>query len=282
VSTPTDKAPDREKEQGAVPAEETPSAPTPEENPNPPRAAGSPGALAPTDKPLSHFLYGATELKLLHPIHLRRALLVTSAGAALLGLAAWGGVAFLSQAPEETSVVVVPYIEMAAPPPIDQPVAPQVAIAQPSAPPSVGAPLPVPDAEAEPEQTIATQEELSDFIGEGEGEGSDSLIIAPVGDALPSFGDFVYVEELPQAITRVPPDYPDIARQSGIEGTVMIQALVGKDGKVKDTKVVKSIPVLDDAATSAVRQWVFKPALTNNKPVAVWVAVPVRFTLTGG
>jgi protein TonB len=39
------------------------------------------------------------------------------------------------------------------------------------------------------------------------------------------------------------------------------------------------VPVLDDAATKAVKQWVFKPALSNNKPVAVWVAVPVRFSL---
>ena len=64
-----------------------------------------------------------------------------------------------------------------------------------------------------------------------------------------------------------------------MEGTVIVQALVGKDGKVKDTKVVKSVPVLDDAAVAAVKRWVFKPALSNNKPVAVWVAVPVKFTL---
>ena len=60
---------------------------------------------------------------------------------------------------------------------------------------------------------------------------------------------------------------------------MVVQALVGKDGRVKDTKVVKSVPVLDDAAVSAVKRWVFKPALSNNKPVAVWVAVPVKFSL---
>jgi TonB family protein len=42
---------------------------------------------------------------------------------------------------------------------------------------------------------------------------------------------------------------------------------------------MKGIQMLDAAAVAAVRQWVFKPALSNNKPVAVWVAVPVRFTL---
>ena len=77
----------------------------------------------------------------------------------------------------------------------------------------------------------------------------------------------------------MPPAYPDIAREAGVDGTVMVQALVGKDGRVKDTRVVKSIPMLDASALTAVKQWVFKPALSNNKPVAVWVAVPVRFTL---
>lgn len=221
--------------------------------------------------------YGARELKRLHPVFLRRALFLASA-AALAVTGAVAGVAWwLSQRESERDVVVVPYRELAAPPPIDQPQVPQVAIAQPAAPPSVGAPLPVPDAEAEPEQTIATQEELSEYIGEGQGESGDSLVIAPEGD--PEFGEFVYVEELPEAVTKVPPEYPDIARQSGIEGTVQLQALVGKDGRVKDVKVVKGIPVLDDAAVMAVKQWVFKPALTNNKPVAVWVAVPVRFSL---
>jgi TonB family protein len=237
-------------------------------------------AAKPLDKPLEHFLYGAPELKVISPINLRNALLVTSAVAGAIGILGLVMVHVMTGEPEEVEVVVVPYREMQAPPPIDQPVAPAVAIAQPSAPPSVGAPLPVPDAEAEPEQTIATQEELSEFIGEGEGESGDSLIIAPEVESMPAFGEFVYVEELPEAITKVAPDYPDIARQSGIEGTVMVQALVGKDGKVRDTKVVKSIPVLDDAAVRAVSQWVFKPALTNNKPVAVWVAVPVRFALT--
>ncbi len=222
--------------------------------------------------------YGAPELKRLHPVFLRRALFLASAFALFVTGSVAGVVYLINRQQSEREAVVVPYRELAAPPPIDQPQVPQVAIAQPSAPPTVGAPLPVPDAEAEPEQTIATQEELSQFIGEGQGD-SDSLIIAPEVEGDPAFGDFVYVEELPEAVTRVPPEYPDIARQSGIEGTVQLQALVGKDGKVKDVKVVKGIPVLDDAAVSAVKQWVFKPALTNNKPVAVWVAVPVRFSL---
>ena len=105
------------------------------------------------------------------------------------------------------------------------------------------------------------------------------MVAPPSEDELPKLGEYVYVEELPEAVTKVPPEYPDLARSANVDGTVLVQALVGKDGRVKDAKVVKSIAMLDGAALSAVKQWVFKPALSNNKPVAVWVAVPVRFTL---
>jgi TonB family protein len=100
---------------------------------------------------------------------------------------------------------------------------------------------------------------------------------APPGT--PQFGEYVYVEELPEAVTKVPPEYPPAARDAKIEGTVLLQALVGKDGRVSDTKIVKSIPGLDEAAAACVRQWVFKPARAKGEPVAVWVAVPVRFSL---
>src|SRR5262245_12595166 len=222
--------------------------------------------------------YGAPELKRLHPVFLRRSILLSSAIALLVvGLVA-GLVWIMAHQKKNQNVVVVPYREMQAPPPLSQENQPQVQIAQPTAPPTVGAPIPVPEAEAPQEQTIASQEEISQMIGSGSA-GGDSVVIQPSGDELPAFGEFVYVEEMPEAITKVPPEYPEIARASGTEGQVLVQALVGKDGKVKDTRVVKSVPVLDDAAVKAVKQWVFKPALSNNKPVAGWVAVPVRFSL---
>ncbi|MEK7329857.1 MAG: TonB family protein [Candidatus Eisenbacteria bacterium] len=101
----------------------------------------------------------------------------------------------------------------------------------------------------------------------------------PAPNGFPKLGDYVYVEELPEALRKVQPVYPQAARDAGIEGTVLIQALVGEDGLVKDTHVVKSIPGLDESAEASVRQWVFKPARARAKPVAVWVAVPVRFSL---
>ena len=58
---------------------------------------------------------------------------------------------------------------------------------------------------------------------------------------------------------------------------VVIQALIGKDGRVKDMKVRKSSPPFDEAATAAVRQWIFRPAIEDGEPVAIWVTIPVRF-----
>jgi protein TonB len=60
-------------------------------------------------------------------------------------------------------------------------------------------------------------------------------------------------------------------------GTVVVQALIGKDGRVADTRVLKSIPALDDAAEDAVRRWRFKPAQADGVPVETWVSVPIQF-----
>jgi len=104
---------------------------------------------------------------------------------------------------------------------------------------------------------------------------------AAAQEALPKFGEFVYVQELPEAIFKAPPMYPADARQARVEGQVMVQALVGKDGRVADARVVKSIPLLDAEALRCVRLWTFKPAQTNGQPVAVWVAIPIKFSLDG-
>jgi TonB family protein len=100
-----------------------------------------------------------------------------------------------------------------------------------------------------------------------------------VPDSMPQPGDRVEMDEPPEALERVPPDYPTWARNRNVSGTVMVQALVGRDGRVKRTLVVKSIPELDDYAVAAVKQWTFKPARAKGEPVAVWVTVPVAFTL---
>jgi TonB family protein len=87
------------------------------------------------------------------------------------------------------------------------------------------------------------------------------------------------VEQLPEAVLRVSPTYPDLAREAGVDGTVILKALVCACGDVMDIGVEKSIPMLDQAAIDAVRQWYFIPATNDGEPVATWVTVPVKFSL---
>jgi TonB family protein len=224
--------------------------------------------------------YGAPELQEVAKKYMLRAIAVATGAAVLVYLLGAGTSFVLAHRPHETSVVVVPYRELQAPPPLtDKPPPPKVEVAQQVAPPTAAAPVPVPDAEAPPEQKIASQEDLAATTGSVASDGDQQIQVAPPSDDEPKFGEYVYYEELPELITKVSPVYPEMAREANVDGTVMIQALVGKDGKVHDTRVVKSIPLLDKAAEEAVKQWVFKPALANNKPVAVWVGVPVRFNL---
>lgn len=225
--------------------------------------------------------YGAPELLEVAKKYLTRALTLATGALVLVFVALLGLNFYLSQHQEEVAPIVVPYRELQAPPPLtDAAPPPQVQVATQVAPPAAAIPVPVPDAEAPQEQTIASQEELSAVQGSSTvGDGDNIVVAPPQEDALPGFGEYVYTDELPEKITHVQPVYPDIAREAGVDGTVMVQALVGKDGRVKDVRVVKSIPMLDAAAIQAVKGWVFKPALSNNKPVAVWVGCPVKFSL---
>jgi protein TonB len=75
--------------------------------------------------------------------------------------------------------------------------------------------------------------------------------------------------------------YPEIARKAGVEGRVMIWAQIGEDGSVVRTRVMKSLGPngCDEAAMKAIRDVKWKPAMQRDKPVRVWVAVPVDFRL---
>jgi protein TonB len=101
----------------------------------------------------------------------------------------------------------------------------------------------------------------------------------PAQTHLPEPGEFVYIDELPEALVRAAPAYPDSAREAGISGTVLVQALVCSSGQIFDVRVQQSVPGLDGASIAAVQQWVFAPARVGGQPVAVWVVIPVKFSL---
>jgi protein TonB len=85
--------------------------------------------------------------------------------------------------------------------------------------------------------------------------------------------------EPPRKIKDVRPIYPSGALVARALGTVIIEAVVGADGKIHDAKVLHSIPALDQAALDAVRQWEFAPSKLNGVAVAVIVTVLVQFSI---
>ena len=84
---------------------------------------------------------------------------------------------------------------------------------------------------------------------------------------------------MPVAITRVPPKYPTLAREAGVDGTVITKALINPAGVADSVVIIKSIPMLDDAAKAAVRQWRFSPAQKSGRPASAWLEIPVKFSL---
>jgi protein TonB len=83
----------------------------------------------------------------------------------------------------------------------------------------------------------------------------------------------------PTKTKDVRPIYPAIAQSARVQGVVIIEATIGPDGRVRDAKVLRSIPLLDQAALDAVRQWEYTPTLLNGVPVPVIMTVTVNFTL---
>ena len=83
----------------------------------------------------------------------------------------------------------------------------------------------------------------------------------------------------PTRIKNVRPVYPELARQAKVAGTVIIEAVIGPDGRVTDARVLRSIPLLDGAALEAVSQWLYTPTLLSGVPVSVVMTVTVTFTL---
>jgi len=81
-------------------------------------------------------------------------------------------------------------------------------------------------------------------------------------------------------LSQVPPQYPPIARAARIQGTVVLQALIGKDGSVKQLGVQSGPPMLQQAALDAVRQWKYKPYVVKGKPREIYTLVNVVFVLT--
>jgi protein TonB len=84
----------------------------------------------------------------------------------------------------------------------------------------------------------------------------------------------------PIKVGGVDPVYPAIAQAARVQGIVIIEATIGADGRIIDARILRSVPLLDQAALDAVRQWQYTPTLLNGVPVPVIMTVTVSFTLS--
>lgn len=89
------------------------------------------------------------------------------------------------------------------------------------------------------------------------------------------------VEEKPRLVQKAAPAFPEAARRAGIQGSVYVKVLVDTDGKVRQASVVKGPEIFHKSALDAAYHFVFTPALQNERPVKVWVTIPLEFRLVG-
>jgi periplasmic protein TonB len=239
--------------------------------------------------------YGAALLRSLYQRHLKEGFLFSAAlhvGLALLLLAA---LRLAERPPGQRTTRMVRYADLGPPPSLTEKVAaPQIQVT--AAPPvlSIGIPEPVPDAEVSPEATISTQLEMSamaSLVTDDDAQGSGESVLqverpepepeeAPVQQVDEEAPVELWkVEEPPVVVKKVEPEYPRIAMSAGVEGKVFVLVLVGKDGKVEKLGQLTGPEVFHEAVRTAAAQWVFSPAIQNDRAVRVWVSLPFNFQL---
>ncbi len=194
-----------------------------------------------------------------------------------------------------TSEVELPVIASPLPPEFIETVAPSPPAAP---PPSTPAPVPAKDPGAPieaptdiiPESLEPPRVTIEGGISDGPGvasgppllsglSGADPVPVPPTPPTPPKPQRVGGLIREPRKILHVAPLYPDIARQSRVEGTVVLEAILDVTGRVESVRVLGSQPLLDDAAVRAVRQWRYTPTELNGVPVPVLMTITVRFSL---
>lgn len=181
-----------------------------------------------------------------------------------------GGLKDASQ--KKTKIYVVKQVKFKQPPPQQQQQIPKPKTKK------VPIPDPTPD-EPEPIRDEEPEEEI-DFV-------VDENLVLGVPDAPPPPEPegpvrFVVGGNItePEKISGPNPMYPEAARRARIQGVVVLECTIGKDGSVKEAKVLRGLPLgLTESAVDAVQKWQFKPSTLNGKPVEVLYILTVRFNL---
>jgi TonB family protein len=110
----------------------------------------------------------------------------------------------------------------------------------------------------------------------------DDALFVPPPDAVPPMRKIVQISAdvmRGAIISKTVPEYPPIAKAAHVSGTVVLEAVIGKDGKIENLHAISGPAMLHQAALDAVRQWVYRPYLLNDEPVEVKTTVNVTFSL---
>ncbi|HWF44546.1 MAG TPA: energy transducer TonB, partial [Candidatus Kapabacteria bacterium] len=124
-------------------------------------------------------------------------------------------------------------------------------------------------------------------VSQGTGQVTSLVQSAPVQisvpvEAEPSKDEFFDVSDEPEPVTPIEKliQYPEVARRSGLEGKVIVQALIAKDGHVEKVDILKSdYDVFKQAAQDAMMKAKFTPARQNGTPLRIWITRTITFKL---
>lgn len=146
------------------------------------------------------------------------------------------------------------------------------------APPAPVAEAPVPVAEVAPGVRTGSADGVAGGVVGGVDGGLVGGVVGGTGTEPVPLGQ---VATLPRVVHSVEPKYPDVARRRGVKGTVLIEAILDREGRVEPAvKVLQSVPMLDEAAITAVRKWRFTPGRNSSgATVRVLVSIPFVFKI---
>lgn len=154
-------------------------------------------------------------------------------------------------------------------------------------PPTTGEPIPVPDIQAPEYSAVPTQDQLflmASYDPMDWNEQGNIIINANsiIDEILPPSDTFIAFEEAPVPVRSVDPVYPELARRAGLEADIWIKVLIDTNGNVRDVLIANSserTAGFEQSAKKAAYSTVWKPAIANGQPVAVWVTYKVSFRL---
>jgi protein TonB len=159
--------------------------------------------------------------------------------------------------------------EVATPAVLTEPLPPPPPPPLPPPPPARGRPLPEPPAARTGDEPPRDLDPPAGAQRQAEGRRAGAPSAVRVGGAIKE----------PRRLRHVDPVYPDIALQARVQGIVILECTISPEGNVVEVRVLRGIPLLDQAAVDAVKQWVYTPTLLEGQPVPVIMTVTVNFRL---